>query len=109
MSDATPGGNPPGQMGGGRIPGDHGRPPSCIGTAPGAVKSPPPSASSRAAGSNGEHRRTDRDVPEEPLVVLPPELVPLGPEEERRAVELLAELLASLLERWADSSPIHDE
>jgi len=36
-------------------------------------------------------------------------LVPLEPEEERRAVELLAELLASLLERRTDGSPIHDE
>jgi hypothetical protein len=36
-------------------------------------------------------------------------LVPLDPEEERRAVELLAELLAGLMERWADTPPIHDE
>jgi hypothetical protein len=42
-------------------------------------------------------------------VVLPPTLLPLAPEEERRAVELLAELLASLLERSAGDSRIHDE
>jgi len=39
------------------------------------------------------------DFQVEPMVVLPPTLVPLDPEEERRAVELLAELLASLFEQ----------
>lgn len=36
--------------------------------------------------------------PDAALVVLPPVLLPLSAERERRAVELLAELLADLLE-----------
>lgn len=65
-------------------------------------------SSPEAGGRNGE-RRSNRAVGDEPLIVLGPELLPLDPEDERRAVELLAELLASLLERPAGGSPIHDE
>jgi hypothetical protein len=44
--------------------------------------------------------------PEPPLVVLPPTLLPLSLERERRAIELLGELLADLLDdRLVDSHP----
>jgi hypothetical protein len=69
-----------------------------------------PSAASRPAGPPGRDRRRPlHHAPVEPLVALPPTLLPLAPEEERRVVELLAELLASLLERSAGDSRTHDE
>lgn len=61
--------------------------------------SPPAGSSQPARPRSRDNRRTPPDFQVEPLVVLPPTLVPLDPEEERRAVELLAELLAGLLEQ----------
>lgn len=50
---------------------------------------------------DGPARTPDSPKSQPPIVVLPPVLLPLDPERERRAVELLAELLADLL----DESP----
>ena len=47
----------------------------------------------------GDPRRRDDGERDRPLRLLPPRLVPLSAEQERRAVDALAGLLAGLLER----------